>query len=247
MLEAQPEIPAEVSPPDHYRLIISHEDDTPQTHKLNHFRMVIGRAQDCDIPLFTDNISRYHATLEWTGRSWQITDLGSTNGTYFNGERLAPEDPIPFSPNQAFHIGPYTFQLQSANQPLIASPPTLRVSAPPPQRPPAPQPPRSSAPLPPPANRFSFDIRPSQIVQQGICRVLLINLGPDAASYTLTAVSPTHALSITPPQHQTHLAAGQKAAVDFLIEVQKRRKSHPFHITVSNGTHEHTLAGTAKA
>ncbi|MCB8945366.1 MAG: protein kinase [Ardenticatenaceae bacterium] len=239
MLEARPEMPVEARPPDEYRLIVVHEDDTPQTHKLNHLRMVIGRAQDCDIPLLADNISRYHASLEWTGQYWQLTDLGSTNGTYLDGVQLIPEDSVPFYPHQACHIGPYTLQLQSTREPLIAPRPSPLPSRP------------SASPPPPPANRFSFDIRPQEIKQQGICRVLLLNLGPEAASYTLTAVSPTTALTITPPQHTTHLAAGQKAAVDFLIEVQKRpligRKNHPFHITVSNGTHEHTLAGTAKA
>ena len=236
MLEARPEIPPEVRPPDGYRLIVTHEDDTPHTRKLDHLRMVIGRAQDCDIPLLAENISRYHASLEWMGNHWHITDLGSTNGTYLNHERLLPETPIPLTADTPVHIGPYTLRLQSANQPLPAPRPSPLVS----QHPIAP---------PPTANRFSFDIRPTRIKQQGICRVLLINLGPEAAHYTVTAVSPAPSLSITPPQHITTLAAGQKAAVDFLIEVTKRpllgRKTHPFHITVSNDTHQHTLEGAA--
>ncbi len=244
MLEERPQLLVEDQPPGDYRLIVTHEDDTPLTHKLNHFRLVIGRAQDCDIPLLADNISRYHASLEWTGSDWHITDLGSTNGTYLNEERLGPEEPTLLKIGQTLHIGPYALHLQSANQPLIA--PDLVPPVSPPSSPLAPplHPPSISV---PPANRFSFDIRPTQVKQQGVCRVLLINLGPEAASYTITAVSPTNTLAITPPQHQAHLGAGQKAAVDFLIELKKRplfgRPSPSFHITVSNGTHEHTLEG----
>jgi diguanylate cyclase (GGDEF)-like protein len=50
----------------------------------------IGRSEDNTIPIFDIDISRYHASLraDEKGQTW-LTDLGSTNGTYWNGKPLA--------------------------------------------------------------------------------------------------------------------------------------------------------------
>jgi pSer/pThr/pTyr-binding forkhead associated (FHA) protein len=52
--------------------------------------VVIGRTGDCDLIVEgDDSVSRHHAVLERFGRVWQIHDLGSRNGTWINGSRLA--------------------------------------------------------------------------------------------------------------------------------------------------------------
>ncbi len=53
-------------------------------------RVTVGRAPENDLALPWDGeVSRLHATLEWFGTSWTVTDDGlSRNGTYVNGERL---------------------------------------------------------------------------------------------------------------------------------------------------------------
>jgi hypothetical protein len=52
---------------------------------------VIGRTQDCDLPIPSQRVSRRHAELFWReGRPW-LKDLGSQNGTYVNGKRLVAE------------------------------------------------------------------------------------------------------------------------------------------------------------
>jgi hypothetical protein len=51
-------------------------------------RNVIGRLADCRIPISDGNTSRQHAEITRSGSGFVITDLGSTNGTYVNGERL---------------------------------------------------------------------------------------------------------------------------------------------------------------
>jgi len=49
----------------------------------------VGKSPDNDLVLDGDpSISRVHARLERMGPVWCITDLGSTNGTTVNGERL---------------------------------------------------------------------------------------------------------------------------------------------------------------
>ncbi len=48
----------------------------------------IGRSSKCDVVLDDPNISREHAELRPRGGSWVLTDLGSTNGSSVNGQRI---------------------------------------------------------------------------------------------------------------------------------------------------------------
>jgi ABC transport system ATP-binding/permease protein len=49
----------------------------------------IGRASDNDIILADPKISRNHAELAWNGSGFTLNDLGSANGTFINGQRMA--------------------------------------------------------------------------------------------------------------------------------------------------------------
>jgi pSer/pThr/pTyr-binding forkhead associated (FHA) protein len=52
-------------------------------------RTTIGNATENDIPLADDTTaSRLHAVLEHFPAGWCVTDLGSSNGTWVNGERI---------------------------------------------------------------------------------------------------------------------------------------------------------------
>lgn len=53
----------------------------------------IGRDQSCEIKLNDDTVSRQHAEIRFDQGCWWICDLGSSNGTYFNGQRI-DESPI---------------------------------------------------------------------------------------------------------------------------------------------------------
>jgi hypothetical protein len=48
----------------------------------------VGRSGDCNVVLQDHRASRYHADIRWTGERWEVTDRGSTNGTYVNGLRV---------------------------------------------------------------------------------------------------------------------------------------------------------------
>jgi hypothetical protein len=50
--------------------------------------VVIGRLPECTVVLSDPNVSRRHAELRRAGDSVLVTDLGSTNGTRVNGERI---------------------------------------------------------------------------------------------------------------------------------------------------------------
>lgn len=51
--------------------------------------VIIGRRRINEIYLSDSNVSRTHASIEFTEGSHYITDLGSTNGTFVNGTRIS--------------------------------------------------------------------------------------------------------------------------------------------------------------
>jgi serine phosphatase RsbU (regulator of sigma subunit) len=58
-------------------------------YKLADGEYIIGRRSDCQIFVPDMRVSRQHARLWQDGESWQIEDLGSNNGTFVNGTRVA--------------------------------------------------------------------------------------------------------------------------------------------------------------
>lgn len=52
---------------------------------------VIGRLSECAITISDGNVSRRHAQIQRMGSGFAVSDLGSTNGTLLNGERLTTE------------------------------------------------------------------------------------------------------------------------------------------------------------
>ncbi len=53
--------------------------------------LILGRRPTCDIRLDFDNISGKHCTLKYIRGTWHVRDLGSTNGTTVNGQRISSE------------------------------------------------------------------------------------------------------------------------------------------------------------
>ncbi|GIV90851.1 MAG: hypothetical protein KatS3mg055_3369 [Chloroflexus sp.] len=63
--------------------------DTSQALPIATTMVSIGRGLDNDIILEDTRVSRKHAQLRYRQRRFWLTDLGSTNGTFVNGERIA--------------------------------------------------------------------------------------------------------------------------------------------------------------
>jgi ABC-type multidrug transport system ATPase subunit len=59
--------------------------------RLGRSPVTVGRAEDNTICIASDRVSRHHASFEPTAEGYSVTDLGTRNGTYLNGERLRGE------------------------------------------------------------------------------------------------------------------------------------------------------------
>ncbi|MGV6815331.1 MAG: FHA domain-containing protein [Phycisphaerales bacterium] len=61
---------------------------------LAHDRTLIGRLDECHIRVPVAGMSRRHCEIVIDGGSVVINDLGSSNGTYVNQERIAGSQPL---------------------------------------------------------------------------------------------------------------------------------------------------------
>ncbi len=71
--------------------------------------IVIGRGPECDVVIKDPKASRRHCQLSKTESAFVLEDLGSRNGTYVDGSRIA--GPVNLKPNQAFKAGDTVFYL----------------------------------------------------------------------------------------------------------------------------------------
>src|SRR5437867_7916770 len=62
-------------------------------------RLVIGRAEDCDLRIPHESVSRRHAILSGRG-GWHLEDLGSSNGTFSGGIELSRGAPERIEPGK---------------------------------------------------------------------------------------------------------------------------------------------------
>ena len=68
--------------------------------------VAIGRHPSCEFSLRRSDVSRRHAQVRSDGDRFQLTDLGSTNGTFLNGEPVEGEQAL--SPGDRIEIGSNT-------------------------------------------------------------------------------------------------------------------------------------------
>ncbi len=72
----------------------------------------IGRQSGNDLILDNTEVSRRHATIEYRQTECTITDVGSSNGTRVNGEKIIPNVAIPLKPGALIKIGPFAITLE---------------------------------------------------------------------------------------------------------------------------------------
>ncbi|MBL8619774.1 MAG: sigma 54-interacting transcriptional regulator [Myxococcales bacterium] len=72
-------------------IIVVHAGGQPQLRAvaLGAAPIELGRDPACGLAIDDASLSRRHARLGWRDGAWQVEDLGSRNGTFVDGERLA--------------------------------------------------------------------------------------------------------------------------------------------------------------
>ena len=89
------------------RLVVYHRDQAPRIVLLSEDQYIIGRAEDNDLVLDSEYVSRRHARVTRSGDYLYIHDLSTLNGTWFDQERLEPGTPHRLNASRVIRIGDY--------------------------------------------------------------------------------------------------------------------------------------------
>ena len=127
----------------------------------------IGRAEYNDLILPDESVSTSHAKLQRREGVWVLIDLGSTNGTYVDGERISTDTPI--APGSLVRFGDVQLVFEPTDDALgVAKGGGTKViesfkpaSAPAPAPPPAPAAPPAAAATPTPAAAVPASPKPA--------------------------------------------------------------------------------------
>ena len=84
-------------------LIVNYPDRAPENLQLGRLRITIGRSARNDVCVPDPFASRVHAEVRREGDQYLLQDLGSANGTYYNGSKL--EQPIALTHGGRIQIG----------------------------------------------------------------------------------------------------------------------------------------------
>lgn len=83
---------------------------------------VVGIASDNGLKLTDSSVSRKHAHVWHQAGEWWVADLGSTNGTYFNGIRIGLAPVGPLQPGVLVQFGKIAVQVGDALYPATQQP-----------------------------------------------------------------------------------------------------------------------------
>lgn len=90
-------------------LVMFRADGERRSFSIVRDMTVIGRREDCDLRIPLGEVSRKHCRLIKDGESIRLEDLGSSNGTFHNNQKVQE---AALGPGDTIQIGPVTFMVQ---------------------------------------------------------------------------------------------------------------------------------------
>ncbi len=128
-------------------VLVMFRDGERREFPLLSAKTVVGRREDCHLRIPTRDVSRQHCELRLYKNGLRVKDLGSSNGTFVNGKRIAE---IVLNAGDQLRVGPVTFVVQINGQPAKIEPikdaPSTTVTP---------------ASTPPPSDEETFDLTES--------------------------------------------------------------------------------------
>ncbi len=141
-----------------FQFVIRAGPSTGKVYPLEAQEISIGRDSSNMVPINDPEVSRKHARMELRGSTYAIQDLGSTNGTFVNGQRLSgiqvlnPGDSVSFGEGVML-----TYEaIYDPNATVASSAGARKMTAP--LRRPAPTVPPAQKPMPAPAPVYSGQV-----------------------------------------------------------------------------------------
>jgi len=172
------------------KLVILNQGLSGHSYDLKVGRTTIGRVDDNSFEISDPSVSSHHCEVHWRGddaKELFFRDLGSTNGSFINGDRITEGVVIP---GQTLRLGYVELNFvteadgvaPAPSAPAASSAPAPSVpSAPPPVLAPAPAP---SAPPPPPKKTNEGTL----IIPRGVNMSELEQGGPKAGGFNNTTI-----------------------------------------------------------
>lgn len=100
-------------------VLVMFKDDERREFPLGAAKTILGRRQDCHLRIPTRDVSRRHCEVSYDDQEVTVRDLGSSNGTFVNGKRVAETT---LQPGDRLSVGPVTFVVQINGEPATIRP-----------------------------------------------------------------------------------------------------------------------------
>ena len=99
-----------------------------KTIPLHVRQFLIGREQDCHLRPNSDLVSRHHCVFTLDDFSLRLRDLGSTNGTLVNGERIQGQ--VVLKAGDHVSVGKLSFEIVIKESARVATPVAAKAAGP---------------------------------------------------------------------------------------------------------------------
>ena len=112
VLPSAPPAPARPAASNAARIVITSGPKSGLEIPLGTEPLTIGRSGESGLVIRDDYTSSHHARLVRYADQWMIQDLGSTNGTFHDGQKVSPNSPVAIQLGATIKVGATTFELR---------------------------------------------------------------------------------------------------------------------------------------